>query len=235
MSDLFPCDESRPGPGQRVDQRSVRRQRRGADTPSLRKVLTCRAQNRRPGRALRAHHSVHAGPPGLPPAGNGEDVTTLMAFYREGRRDGDFKTGVQVALSRILTPPTSCSGWSGPAARGSRQGLSHQRSGAGLAPVVLPVEQHSRQDPARPRRPGPAAQARGAGRASQADDRRSALRRPGGQFRRPVAAAAQYPRRRTRTSICFPPSTRNCGPRWNRRPTCSSTTRYAATAAWWIC
>jgi hypothetical protein len=33
------------------------------------------------------------------------EVQLLMAFYREGRRDGDFKTGLQEALAGILSSP----------------------------------------------------------------------------------------------------------------------------------
>jgi hypothetical protein len=33
------------------------------------------------------------------------EVTTLMSFYRQGRKDADFETGVQQALARILVAP----------------------------------------------------------------------------------------------------------------------------------
>ena len=35
----------------------------------------------------------------------GADMTTLLAFYREGRERGDFETGIQSALARILVAP----------------------------------------------------------------------------------------------------------------------------------
>jgi cytochrome c553 len=33
------------------------------------------------------------------------DIATLMTFYQQGRKDGDFETGVQQALARILVAP----------------------------------------------------------------------------------------------------------------------------------
>ena len=78
---------------------------RGEDTPSLRKVLTCQprtAAQEEP--CARTILSTLARQAYRRPVSAAE-VQTLMAFYRDGRRDGDFKTGVQVALSRILTSP----------------------------------------------------------------------------------------------------------------------------------
>ena len=34
-----------------------------------------------------------------------EDVATLLAFYDQGRRDGDFENGIEVAVERLLADP----------------------------------------------------------------------------------------------------------------------------------
>jgi hypothetical protein len=36
---------------------------------------------------------------------DGDEIATLMAFYREGREAGDFETGIQRALARVLVAP----------------------------------------------------------------------------------------------------------------------------------
>jgi len=78
---------------------------RGEETPSLRKVLTClpktSAQEKPCARRILSSLASQAYRRPV----RAKDVQTLMAFYQEGRKDGDFKTGVQVALSRILTSP----------------------------------------------------------------------------------------------------------------------------------
>jgi len=76
------------------------------DTPSQKKVFVCRpsaavqdtvcARRIVTGLARRAFRQ--------PPTTS--DVETLMTFYREGRQDGgDFETGIQHALARILVAP----------------------------------------------------------------------------------------------------------------------------------
>ena len=73
--------------------------------------------------------------------------------------------------------------------------LSRQRCRAGLPPVVLPVEQHSRR---RTARPGDRRQAESAGdarAAGEADARRSRAERARHQLRRPVAVSAESCRR----------------------------------------
>ena len=76
------------------------------------------------------------------------DTDTLLEFYDKGRQDGgSFDNGIQFALERMLVDP----GFS--PARDSRAGdeslhVSPGRSGIGIAPVVLFVEQHPRRSPA---------------------------------------------------------------------------------------
>src|SRR5207247_4395265 len=33
------------------------------------------------------------------------EIETLMSFYQQGRKDGDFETGIQQALARVLVAP----------------------------------------------------------------------------------------------------------------------------------
>ncbi len=95
------------------------------------------------------------------------DLEVLMEFYLAGRKDGgSFDDGIEAALQRILADPEFVyRGEAEPADRAGRQELSRQRSGAGLAAVVFPVEQHSRRRTDRPRR---ARQTQGSGRARAA-------------------------------------------------------------------
>ena len=134
-----------------------------------------------------------------------------MAFYRDGRRDGDFKTGVQVALSRILTSPNFL----------FRVEQDPPHAVPGKAYRISDLELASRLsfflwssipdktllDLAAQGRLHQPAVLDGQVKRMIADPR---SKRPGGQLRRPVAAAAQYPRRLDPISISSRTSTRNC-------------------------
>ena len=83
------------------------------------------------------------------------DVSTLMTFYQQGRADGTFEDGIELALRRMLTSPQFLvRAEQEPASGAGRTAVSHHRSRAGVASVVLPVEQHSgrRADRGRERR-----------------------------------------------------------------------------------
>ena len=69
----------------------------------------------------------------------------LMGFYQQGRNERRISiTGIEMALQRILADPEFVFRKEAePANVAAGQKLSHQRSGTGLAAVVLPVEQHS--------------------------------------------------------------------------------------------
>ena len=75
------------------------------DTPSQKKVFVCRPAG--PAQetpcARRIVSAVARRAFRQPPTA--ADVETLMAFYREGRDGGDFDTGIQHALARILVAP----------------------------------------------------------------------------------------------------------------------------------
>ncbi len=73
------------------------------------------------------------------------DMETLLGFYQQGRNKGNFENGIEMALRRILSDPQFVYRFErDPASIAPDTMLSHQRYGAGVAPFVLPVEQHSR-------------------------------------------------------------------------------------------
>ena len=123
------------------------------------------------------------------------DVDTLLEFFDSGRRDGgSFDAGVQLALERVLVDPDfllrvhrARAGDSGPVR-------------AGVAAVVLPVEQHPRRTAARPGRTGTPGRSRRAGARGAAHAGRPPRRRAGHGLRRAVAepAAAARGGRRSR-------------------------------------
>ena len=120
--------------------------------------------------------------------------------------------------------------------RPAGRGAPGQRPRARLAPVVLPLEQHPGPEAAEPGRGRPAARAGRACRAGAPHDRGRARRRPGQQLHRAVAAAAQPGSRRSlRTCCCSPISTTTPARRSAARPSCSSRTSCARTAARWSC
>jgi len=77
----------------------------GIDTPSLRKILVCRpARPADEAPCARRILSSLASQAYRRPATD-KEIQALMAFYLEGRRDGDFMAGLQDALSGILASP----------------------------------------------------------------------------------------------------------------------------------
>ena len=68
-----------------------------------------------------------------------EDVNPLMAFYKAGSATGGFDGGVRDALSAVLASPHFL--YRAEAADADRRRAHAERPGAGLAPVLLPVEQ----------------------------------------------------------------------------------------------
>jgi hypothetical protein len=80
-------------------------ERARTETPSLRKILLCRptsaAQEEPCARRILTSMARQAYRRPI----TGGEVQTLMDFYRDGRKGGDFVTGLQVALSCILASP----------------------------------------------------------------------------------------------------------------------------------
>ena len=75
------------------------------------------------------------------------DIKVMTAFYRSGREQGGkFDSGIEAVIQRILADPDFIyRAEIEPAKVGARHCLPDQRSRTGVAPVVLPVEQHSRR------------------------------------------------------------------------------------------
>ncbi len=75
------------------------------DTPSRRRIFVCRpanAGNEEPcARTILTRLATRAYRGAVPDA----DLATLMQFYEEGRTLGDFETGIQTALARVLVAP----------------------------------------------------------------------------------------------------------------------------------
>ena len=135
-----------------------------------------------------------------------------MGFYESARSDGGFEDGIEAALQRILVDPEFLFRIErDPPQVAAGHGLPHQRPRARVAPVVLPVEQHSRRRASRSRR---ARQAERAGDCSKqqvkrmlADPRAEALVE---ELRRPVAVSAQRRSRFGPIRTSSPTSTRTC-------------------------
>lgn len=77
------------------------------DTPSRRAIFSCypgaAAEEAACAREIMARLATEAYRRPIPPAA--PEVETLLEFYRRGRADGDFETGIQQALARLLMSP----------------------------------------------------------------------------------------------------------------------------------
>ena len=151
-----------------------------------------------------------------------EEVERLLKLYDKAEKEGErFEDRVRLALegrpglARLPVPRRA-----GPARPRARDELPRRRIRAGLAAVVLPLEQHARrravrpggrgQVAAEPRRPGPP------------DARGPEVGRLRPELLRPVADDPEAGLRRPRPARSSPASTRNSGRRWSARPSCSS-------------
>ena len=159
------------------------------------------------------------------PATNSE-LETLLGFYDKGRADRGFDGGIQSAIERMLVSSEFLFRIErDPAERRAGRRLSHQRCRSRVAPLVLPLEQHSR------RRTADAGGARTAARSGGAEQqvRRMladpALERAGRQLRRPVARPAE--RRQLAARSRRVPGFRREPARGvpARRPSCSSSSQ----------
>ena len=71
------------------------------------------------------------------------DMEWVRGFYQEGRREGTFQDGIELALRRILTSPQFLvRAEREPANVAARPAVPDHRSGTGFALVVPAVEQH---------------------------------------------------------------------------------------------
>ena len=143
------------------------------DTPSRRRIFVCRPRVPAgrtaavPPRFSRRWRAVRTG--GRSRAKDRADAARLL---RRARAAKSFDAGIRTALERVLVDPEFLFRIERePAGIAARYRLSRQRPRAGLAAVVLPLEQHARRRAARPGRTRAAAEPGRARRASAADVR----------------------------------------------------------------
>ena len=152
------------------------------------------------------------------------DVNVLMEFYTSGRRAGTFDDGIEKGLRRLLADPEFIYRREvAPASVAGRRHLSHQRPGAGVAAVVLPLEQHAGRRAPDAGRTGTPARAGGAREAGAPDDGRSEVGGVDRQLRRPVAEPAGAGHRRRRTPSVYPDFDDNLRQAFRRRSSSCST------------
>ncbi len=156
----------------------------------------------------------------------------LLGFYQQGRNEGSFDQGIESALRFLLTDPKFVFRFErDPASVAAGARVSRERSGIGVAAVVLTVEQHSRRRIADPwprqgKLKDPAvleAQVR----RMLADPRSEALC---GKFRGPVAVLAKRARSEPEHRG-VPRFDDNLREGFARRPTFSSTASFMRTAS----
>ena len=190
---------------------------------------------------LRHEDPVADGAAGLSPAGDergrADAARVLRARPARGRKlRRRHPVRARADARRPGLPAARPAGSGATVRQAGRAALSAERPRAGLAPVVLPVEQHSRRALARPGRARAADEAGGPRAAGAADAGRSARDRGARRrLRRPVAEPA--PRRRSggpsrRLSRFRRQPARGVQ---DRRRSCSSPARCARIAASWIC
>ena len=76
-----------------------------ADTPSRRRIFVCEPASAADEEACAARIVATLARRAFHRPVTGEDVEDLVAFYREGRAEGDFRAGVRRALESILVDP----------------------------------------------------------------------------------------------------------------------------------
>ncbi len=121
------------------------------DTPSRRAVFTCRPATRAEEEPCARKIITTLARRAYRGESTGVDLERLFGFYRSGpppaagsSQGGTFEKGIQTALQRILASPKFVLPHrAGSGRRAAVDRLPDQRSRTGLAPVVLPVEQHS--------------------------------------------------------------------------------------------
>ena len=215
---------------------AVQRRRAGRDAEP-RAHLHVPACRGRAGRAVRAPDSHDAGAARLPAAGVDPGREPRHGVLPRGpggwRRLRDRDPAGLAAHSR--EPEVRASRRAGSGGRAGRRRLPRHRLRAGVAPVLLPVEQHPGRRAAEPggERAAPrSARARAAG---APDASRPAVARAGRQFRGPVAAAAEPAARDAGQRSVPASSTTTCARPSAARSSCCSRRSCARTAASSIC
>ena len=194
----------------------------GGRTPSRDRILACRPVGRAgAGAAVRQADHLDAGAPRLSAAGHGAGGRPPADVLQRRPQGRHLREGIERALRAILASPSSCSASSRIRADAAGGASSDQRPRARVPAVILPVEQHPRRRAPRRGRAGPLrSRPCWSGRcgACWPTPRRGA----GRQLRRPVAAAAEPARPRSRIRTSSPISTTTCVRRSGARPSCCS-------------
>src|SRR5436190_366755 len=76
------------------------------DTPSRRRIFTCRPDTRNPEEACARRILSTLAQRAYRRPVTSADLDLLLPFYKEGRQKGTFETGIQLALRRLLASPT---------------------------------------------------------------------------------------------------------------------------------
>ena len=153
-----------------------------SDTASRQKIFVCqppKGATARQEERCAAHDRLHAGEARVPPSGDrrGHEGADAVLSGRP-RRGGQFEDGIEAALQRILADRrVHLSRRARAGECGGRQAVPHHRSRAGVAALVLPLEQHSGRRADRRRRGRATARAGGARAAGAADARGSEVPR----------------------------------------------------------
>src|SRR5262249_33956392 len=78
---------------------------RPEDSPSLRKVMTCRPANASQEEPCAKQILTTLTRKAYRRPVNAQDLESLMGFYEEGRKGGRFEDGIELALRRLLASP----------------------------------------------------------------------------------------------------------------------------------
>ena len=162
------------------------------DTPSRRRILVCRpaSPGEEEGCAKRILATLMRRAYRRPVTD--ADLQRPFELYREARAEGGFEAGIEMALAAVLVKsPLPVPHRTRPCRPRAEYGLSHQRSGACVPPVLFPVEQYSGRRAARCGHSGEAQEARGPRTTGAANAGGLSFAEPGDQLCLAVAAFAQ--------------------------------------------
>ena len=116
------------------------------DSPSRRRIFSCRPESPRDETACATTILSTLARRAYRRPATAADTQTLLGFFERARADGSFDDGIRAALERLLVSPDflfRIEADPRPVAPG--RGLPSLGRRAGVAPVVLPLEQHPRR------------------------------------------------------------------------------------------
>jgi hypothetical protein len=77
-----------------------------SDTPSRRRIFTCRPLGPQDEQPCATKIVTNLAKQAYRRPLNSEDMEGLMSFYEQGRKEGDFESGIRVAIQALLTSPS---------------------------------------------------------------------------------------------------------------------------------